>query len=222
MRTLFHLPLCPFSRKVRIVLTEKNLDFELKHERVWERRPDYLALNPAAEVPVLIESDGKVVADSSVICEFLEEVYRERLLLGIDPVDRVEIRRLVAWFDLKMNREVTLNLVGEKMMKRMMGYGNPNSSAIRAGHANIHYHLDYIAYLVERRRWLAGDHFSLADIAAAAHLSVLDYIGDVPWGSHELAKDWYARIKSRPAFRPLLADHIAGHPPPEHYADLDF
>jgi glutathione S-transferase len=104
----------------------------------------------------------------------------------------------------------------------MMGYGNPNSTAIRAGHANIHYHLDYIGFLVERRRWLAGDHFSLADIAAAAHLSVLDYIGDVPWGNHELAKDWYARIKSRPAFRPLLTDHIAGHPPPEHYADLDF
>jgi glutathione S-transferase len=222
MRTLFHLPLCPFSRKVRVVLKEKNLDFELKHERVWERRSDYLEMNPAAEVPVLVESDGKVIVDSAVICEFLEEVYRERLLLGIDPVDRAEIRRLVAWFDLKMNREVTVNLVGEKMMKRMMGYGNPNSTAIRAGHANVHYHLDYIGFLVERRRWLAGDHFSLADIAAAAHLSVLDYIGDVPWGNHELAKDWYARIKSRPAFRPLLTDHIAGHPPPDHYADLDF
>jgi glutathione S-transferase len=222
MRTLFHLPLCPFSRKVRVVLKEKNLDFELKHERVWERRADYLEMNPAAEVPVLVESDGRVIVDSAVICEYLEEVYRDRLLLAIDPVDRVEIRRLVAWFDLKMNREVTVNLVGEKMMKRMMGYGNPNSTAIRAGHANIHYHLDYIGFLVERRRWLAGDHFSLADIAAAAHLSVLDYIGDVPWGNHELAKDWYARIKSRPAFRPLLTDHIAGHPPPEHYADLDF
>ena len=222
MRTLFHLPLCPFSRKIRVVLKEKNLDFEPMQERVWERRPDYLEMNPAAEVPVLVEADGKVIVDSGVICEFLEEVYRERLLLGIDPVDRAEVRRLVAWFDLKMNREVTQNLVGEKMLKRMMGYGNPNSSAIRAGHANIHYHLDYIAFLVERRRWLAGDHFSLADIAAAAHLSVLDYIGDVPWGSHEPAKDWYARIKSRPAFRPLLADHIPGHPPPEHYADLDF
>jgi glutathione S-transferase len=222
MRTLFHLPLCAFSRKVRLVLKEKNLDFELKLERVWERRPDYLAMNPAAEVPVLAEPDGGIFVDSGVICEYLEETYREKLLMPLDPAGRAEIRRLVAWFDLKMNREVTLNLVGEKMMKRMMGYGNPNSSAIRAGHANLHHHLDYIAYLVERRRWLGGDHFSLADIAAAAHLSVLDYIGDVPWGSHELAKDWYARIKSRPSFRPLLADHVAGHPPPEHYADLDF
>jgi len=222
MRTLFHLPLCPFSRKLRLVLKEKNLEFELQQERVWERRTEYLALNPAAEVPVLIEADGRTIVDSGVITEYLEETYRERLLIGIDPTDRAEVRRLVAWFDLKMNREVTQNLVGEKLMKRMMGYGHPNSSAIRAGHANLHHHLDYIAYLVERRRWLAGDHFSLADIAAAAHLSAIDYIGDVPWGTHELAKDWYARIKSRPSFRPLLSDHLPGHPPPPHYADLDF
>ena len=222
MRTLYHLPLCPFSRKVRVVLKEKNLDFDLKQERVWERRPEYLQMNPAAEVPVLVEPDGRAIADSGVICEYLVETYRDRLLLGIDVATRTEVRRLVAWFDLKMNREVTQNLVGEKMLKRMMGYGNPNSSAIRAGHANIHYHLDYIAFLVERRRWLAGDHFSLADITAAAHISALDYIGEVPWRDHEPAKDWFARIKSRPSFRPILADHLPGTPPPEHYVDLDF
>lgn len=222
MRTLYHLPLSPFCRKIRIILREKNLDCELRPERTWERRPEFLAMNPACEVPVLVEPDGRVIVDSSAIAEYLEETYRERLLIGMDPVARAEVRRLVQWFDLKMHREVTMNLVGEKMLKRMMGYGTPNSSAIRAGHANIHYHLDYIAYLVERRRWLAGDHFSLADVAAAAHLSVLDYIGDVPWGQHEVAKDWYARIKSRPSFRPLLSDHVPGTPPPEHYADLDF
>ena len=222
MRTLFHLPLCPFSRKLRIVLREKNLEFELHQERVWDRREDFLAMNPAGEVPVLVEPDGTVVVDSGVIAEYIEETSRERPLIGIDPIGRAEVRRLVAWFDLKMNREATQNLVGEKLMKRMMGYGQPNSQAIRAGHANLHHHLDYIGWLVERRRWLAGDHFSLADIAAAAHLSVIDYIGDVPWGQHEPAKDWYARIKSRPSFRPLLADHVPGHAPPEHYADLDF
>ncbi len=222
MRTLFHLPLCPFSRKVRLVLREKNLDFTLQTERVWERRPEFLQMNPAGEVPVLQEPDGRVIADSAVICEYLEEVYRDRLLLGIDPVDRAEVRRLIVWFDQKMYREVTQNLVGEKILKRMMGYGHPNSAAIRAGHANIHYHLEYISYLVDRRRWLAGDHFSLADLAASAHLSCLDYLGDVPWGAHDLAKDWYARIKSRPAFRQLLTDHIPGNPPPDHYGDLDF
>jgi len=222
MRILYHLWLSPFSRTIRVVLKEKNLDFTLKAEKVWERRPEFLALNPAGDVPVLIEPDGTVIADVRAIAEFLDEVHREKLLIGINPIDRAEVRRLCAWFDVKMNAEVTENLVGEKMMKRFLGLGQPNSSAIRAGHANLVHHLDYIGYLTERRRWLAGENFSLADITAAAHLSALDYLGDVPWDNHEPAKEWYARIKSRPSFRPLLADHIPGAAPPSHYADLDF
>jgi len=222
MRLLYHLWLSPFSRKIRVVLKEKNLDFTMKVEKTWERRPEFLALNPAGDVPVLIEPDGTVLAEASAIAEFLDEVYRDKLLIGINALDRAEVRRLTQWFDSKLNREVTDPLVGEKMMKRFLGLGEPNSAAIRAGKANLGYHLDYITFLVERRRWLAGDHFSLADISAAAHLSALDYLGDVPWDAHEPAKEWYARIKSRPSFRPLLADHIPGAPPPKHYADLDF
>jgi glutathione S-transferase len=222
MRVLYHLWLSPFSRTIRIVLKEKGLEFTLKSEKTWERRPEFLALNPSAEVPVLIEPDGTVIAEIHAISEYLDEVYRDKILIGINPVDRAEVRRLVAWFDVKMNHEVTENLVGEKMMKRFLGFGQPNSSAIRAGHANLVHHLAYIGYLTERRRWLAGENFSLADITAAAHLSALDYMGDVPWDDHEAAKEWYARIKSRPSFRPILADHIPGAPPPAHYTDLDF
>ena len=138
------------------------------------------------------------------------------------PAARAETRRLVAWFDNKFYEEVTVNLVDEKIMKRFLGLGEPNSAAIRAGNNNIHYHLDYIGYLTERRRWIAGDELTLADIAAASHLSCVDYLGDVPWEDHQPAKDWYARIKSRPSFRSLLGDHIPGAPPPRHYADLDF
>lgn len=222
MRTLYHLWLSPFARKIRIALTEKGLDFEMKIEKVWERRPEFLAMNPAGEVPVLVEPDGMVIADANAISEYLEETYPERRLTGATAQTRAEVRRLVSWFDGKFNREVTVNLVEEKMMKRFLGLGQPNSQAIRAGYANIHYHLDYIGYLVDRRKYLATDEFSLADIAAATHLSCLDYLGDVPWDEHEPAKDWYARVKSRPSFRPILADHIPGFAPPKHYADLDF
>lgn len=222
MRLLYHLWLSPACRKIRIVLAEKALDFTMKVERVWERRPEFLALNPAGEVPVLIEPEGAVLADGGAIAEFLDEVYRDKLLLGINPADRAEVRRLVSWFDIKMNLEVTDNLVGEKMMKRFLGFGEPNSAAIRAGKANLGHHLQYIGWLVERRRWLAGEHFSLADVSAAAHLSALDYLGDVPWDTYEPAKEWYARVKSRPSFRGILNDHIPGAPPPKHYADLDF
>jgi len=222
MRTLFHLWLSPQCRKLRLQLATKALDFEMKVEKVWERRPEFLAFNPAGSVPVLVEPDGSVIAAHNAIAEYIEETYPDPPLIGGDPAGRAEVRRLVDWFDDKFGREVTDNLVNEKIMKRFLGLGDPNASAIRAGQTNIHHHLDYIAWLIERRNWLAGDEFSLADIAAAAHLSAVDYLDDVPWDDHEAAKDWYMKVKSRPAFRPLLADSIPGCPPPKHYADLDF
>jgi len=222
MRALFHLWLHPFSRKVRIVLSEKGLPYELKLEKVWERRTEFLALNPAGDVPVLVEEDGTTLANSSVICEYLEEVYPQINLLGPDPVQKAETRRLVGWFDVKFNREVTENLVGEKLMKRFLKLGEPHGPSIRAGHANIHYHLDYIGFLTEKRNWLAGNDFSLADIAAAAHISAVDYIGDVPWDDHHAARDWYARVKSRPSFKPLLEERIPGFIPAGHYENVDF
>ncbi len=208
MRTLHHLWLSPPCRTVRIVLAEKGLEFDMHVENVWERRQDFLALNPACEVPVLVESDGAALSGCGVICEFLDEVHPEPPLIGATPLERAEVRRLADWFGVKFNSEVTENLVGEKMMKRFLGLGQPNSKAIRAGHANIHHHLDYIAFLIERRNWLGGDHLSLADIVAAAHVSCVDYLGDVPWEDHEGAKVWYARIKSRPSFRSLLKDNL--------------
>lgn len=222
MRTLYHHPLSAPSRQVRVVLAEKGLEFEAVVEKPWERRTELLNLNPAGEVPVLIEPDGRVIVGANVISEYLDESYPDPPLLGLDTVQRAETRRLVCWFGEKFQREVTDNLVGEKLLRRLQGQGHPFAQAIRAGAANIHYHLDYITWLAERRTWLAGPGFSLADIAAGAQVSTVDYLGDVPWGEHAEARDWYARIKSRPSFRQLLSDFIAGAPPPPHYADLDF
>jgi glutathione S-transferase len=222
MRTLYHQWLCPFSRKVRLVLREKKIDFELEEEPVWDPREEFLALNPAGEVPVLVEPDGSAIPDSVAICEYLEESFREPPLLPGDAFARAEARRLVAWFDLKMYREVTGPLGAEKVDKRLRMRSTPDSGAIRGALGKIHDHLGYIGWLAEHRRWLAGAEFSLADLAAAAQLSVVDYLGDVPWEEHPAAKDWYARLKSRPSFRPLLADLVPGMAPPKQYANLDF
>ncbi len=222
MRILYHLWLSPPSRKVRLVFGEKKLDFEMKIEKTWERRPEFLAMNPAAMVPVLVEEDGAVYADSAAICEYLDESHPEPPLIGRAPGARAEVRRLVAWFDEKFRAEVTDNLVGEKVLKRFLGLGSPSVESIRAGLANLVTHLQYISWLADARNWLAGDELSLADLAAAAHLSSLDYLGDVPWDDHPRAKEWYARLKSRPSFRPLLKDIIPGLPPPKHYTNLDF
>mgnify|MGYP006277251241 CR=1 FL=1 len=222
MRRLYHHPLCPFSRKVRLVLGEKRIEAELIEERVWERRLDYLRLNPACETPALVEPGGQALAHHQAIAEYLEETGPDPRLLPVDPVERAEARRLVGWFDDKFNAEVTEALVAERAMKRIMRAGTPDSARIKAGAKAVKLHLEYIGWLVERRHWLAGERLTLADFAAAAHLSCLDYLGDAPWEVSEPAREWYARVKCRPAFRPLLADHVPGLSPPAHYADLDF
>jgi glutathione S-transferase len=222
MRTLLHLPLCPYSRKIRLALAEKHLPFETRIEKVWERRSEFLELNPAGQVPVLLEDNGLAIPDSSVIGEYLDEAYPDMPLYGTTLAERVEVRRLLAWFDGRFGADVTRNLSGEKYYKRISGQGQTNASALRAGYANLREHLRYLGWLAENRNWLAGESISMADLAAAAHLSVLDFQGDVDWTLSPATREWYARVKSRPSFRPLLADRIAGFAPPEHYADLDF
>jgi glutathione S-transferase len=227
MRRLFHHPLQPQSRAVRLLLAEKRLDAEFVLERPWERREQFLAINHAGEVPVLVEDGGLALCGFHPVIEYLEEAYPDTPagtpMLGRAAPERGEVRRLIGWFDEKFDREVTRNLLHEKIFKRFtQNGGGPDSGAIRAGKANIGMHLSYIGWLMERRQWLAGPHMTLADLVAAAQISAIDYLGDVPWNDHEPAKDWYARVKSRPSFRPLLADTLPGAPPPPHYADLDF
>ena len=222
MRYLYHLPLSPYSRKIRLVLAEKRLPVELRTEKVWERRPEYLELNAAGTVPTLIEDNGLVIADSAVICEYLEEAYPDTPLLGRTLAERVEVRRLVAWFDGKFAHEVSRNLLGEKVMKRLAARGNPDAAALRMGYVGLRHHMQYLGWLAETRKWLAGGTISLADFTAAAHLSALDFIGDVDWSVSQGAHDWYAQVKSRPSFRGLLTDRMPGMTPPAHYADLDF
>ena len=209
MRTVYHLWLHPFSRKLRMNMTEKNLSYDLKLEKIWERRTEFLALNPTGDVPVLIEEDGTSLANSQVIAEYLEEVYPEINLFGHDPIQRAETRRLTNWFDTKFFREVTENLVGEKFMKQLFqAYSEPHAPFVRAGYANIHYHLDYIGFLTERRAYLAGDNFSLADIAAAAQLSSVDHLNDVPWDEHPVAASWYNKVMDRPSCAPMRDEMI--------------
>ncbi|MGB1843097.1 MAG: glutathione S-transferase family protein [Thalassobaculaceae bacterium] len=222
MPSLLHLPLDPFSRKIRIVLGEKKITASLAVEPIWERRHEFLSINPAGTVPVFIEDDGTTISTSQAIAEYLEETSTEPALIFGTALQRAEIRRLCNWFDVKFNTEVTEYLLGEKIMKRFLGLGEPSSETIRAGYANIDTHLGYIEYLAEQRAWLAGDNFSLADITAASHISCIDYLGDIAWEDYQQAKQWYARIKSRPSFRPLLQDLIPGTQPPAHYKNLDF
>lgn len=226
MRYLHHLPLCPYSRKIRLVLGERQLSVELKAEKTWDRRPEYLQLNPAGLVPTLIDENGHAVPDSAVICEYLEEAYNseagEGTLLGTSLAARIEARRLAAWFDGSFAAAVSMNFVIEKYLKRISGRGQPDAQALRQAYANLREHMGYIGWLAAQRSFLAGENLTLADLAAAAHLSVLDFMGEIDWSKYPEVREWYARIKSRRSFRPLLNDRVPGMTPPDHYADLDF
>lgn len=222
MRTLYHHTLLPAARKVRLALHEKRLTFTEIVADPWTPDDDLLVLNPAGELPVLVDEDDVVVCDTYAICEYLDETYPTPGLLGRTPKDRAETRRLAAWFDQKFYCEVTHYLAGEKLARRLTANAAPDSRALRAGRENIHTHLQYIAWLTERRSWLGGDEIGYADLSAAAQLSLVDYSGDVPWADHPLAKEWYVRIKSRPSFRCLLQDTVPGINPAPVYTDLDF
>lgn len=229
MATLLHYPLCPFSRSIRLALAECGVEATLTEERPWEWRPGFIELNPAGSLPVLITDKDGVISGAYAISEYLDETSggdgesRSFRLFPGGSAPRAEARRLVDWFHRKFHEEVTAYLVDEKVYRRYgPNSGSPNIEAMRAGHDNLRYHLAYLGHLAETRPWLAGDALSFADLVAAAHLSALDYLGEVPWEDHEAAKSWYALLKSRPSFRPLLADRVAGFIPSGSYADLDF
>jgi glutathione S-transferase len=228
MLTLFHQSLCPLSRYVRLIMGEYGIEARLVEERFWERREEFLLLNPAGEIPVLVTDGQPAVPGATIIAEYIEDTQPPGTgrLLPAPAGERVEVRRLASWFNDKFHTEVSGPLVSERVFKRHMtleqGGGPPDTEAMRAARHNIRYHLAYIGWLVRTRDWLAGEKLSLADLAAAAHLSAVDYLGEVPWTADEAAKNWYARVKSRPSFRAILADSLAGIAPPKNYADLDF
>lgn len=222
MWQLYQFPLCPFSRKVRLVLSEKGIGYELWRENPWEGRDAFLGMNPAGRTPVLRDEEKDItLLDSRAICEYFEEVSDKHQLIGGNAVQRAEVRRLVALFDENFFGDVTAPLLHERMKKRLVYRQSPDSRVLREAMKLAHEHLYYIDYLIDRRPWLSGATMSLADLAAAAQISVADYLGGLDWTGHDQAKGWYAVIKSRPSFRPLLAERMEVIQPPTHYADVD-
>lgn len=225
MYRLYHHPICPFSRKVRIFLAAHEIGFELVQENFWERKKEFIAMNPAGTVPVLFDnSSSAVVIDGSVIIEYIEEKHRNsKSFLGDNYVKRAEIRRLQNWFDEKFYHEVSKHVLNERYFNRYLPESAaPNSEILRIARRNLNIHLSYIEYLLETRKYLGGDQVSVADFSAAAQISVLDYFGDVNWQHYLPAKDWYTLIKSYKIFSEILKDRVPGIEPSGHYAQLDF
>jgi glutathione S-transferase len=223
-RLYYHL-ICPFSRKVRLHLAAKEIGFELVQENFWERRKEFIAMNPAGTLPVMFDNtSSSVICGSSVIIEYIEEKHQDtRNFIGDSEIKRAEGRRIQTWFDEKFYHEVGKYILNERYFNRYLPtHSSPNSEILRIARKNLNIHLSYIEYLLETRKYLAGDQISVADFSAACHLSVLDYFGDINWSHYSSAKDWYSLIKSHKIFGEILKDRLANISPPEWYSKLDF
>ncbi len=221
MVLLIHHPVSAASRKIRLLMSEKKMLFILKEEEPWKLSEDVFKLNPAGELPIFL-NDGNVIVGDYPIAEYLEETVTDTPLIFGNAMQKAEIRRLTDWFDKKFQREVYRNIVQEKVHKRFASGKAPDSQILKIGLNNLVFHLEYMEWLLERRQYLATDTISLADLSAAAQLSVVDYLGGVPWEDFKNAKLWYSKIKSRPSFKDILKDNIRGILPAKHYANLDF
>ena len=231
MMHLMHYPLCPHSRSIRLAIGELRLELELVEEKPWTWRPEFLAINPAGSLPVLAVDGTTPICGAYAISEYLADIRADHgggshgtSLFPGDADERAEVRRLVDWFHIKCDREVTRELLNEKYYAQASGAQRhtPNSENLRTLTVNLRYHMKYVGYLADHRRWLAGEEMSFADLAAAAHMSSLDYLGLIAWDSYPAVHAWYVRLKSRPSFQSLLEDRLPGKAPPPYYADLDF
>ena len=222
MWRLYQFPLCPFSRKIRLLLSEKNVAYELVREDPWSASDYFWNLNPAGRTPVMVHQErDTVLCDSRAIAEYFEETVDKAPMINGTAANRAEIRRLVALFDENFYNDVTAPLLNERMKKRLVFNQPPDSRILREAMKLAHGHLDYMDWLIDNRPWLAGSTMSLADLAAAAQISVADYLGGIDWAGHEQTRGWYAVFKSRPSFRPLLTERMGVIQPPAHYAKLD-
>lgn len=225
MRTLHHWILDPFSRCVRIALAEKKIEFALEESSPFAESSEAQKLNPIGGAPVLVDmsSAGRVIiSEPRAILEYLDEVYTGYPLLPANPVDRAEVRWVMGWLERGFERDVNDTLLRERIMMRYLRAGRPNTDALRDGAKALEGYLKHLEAITAVRPYLAGENFSLADVCVAAHLSCLDYFGDVVWNRFEHTSDWYLRMKSRASFREILKDSLEGVLPARHYAELDF
>lgn len=223
MWKLFQFPLCPFSRKVRLLMGEKGIGYELVRESPWLQTDEFLDMNPAGRTPVLRDDERNfTLCDSWSICEYLEETVEKHPMINGTAANRAEIRRLVAFFDEQFYGDVVAPLMHERMRKRIIHRQPPDGKILRDAMRLANTHLDYIDYLIDHRAWIGGATLSLADMAAAAHISVADYLGGIDWQGHNQTADWYRVFKSRPSFRPLLSERMEVVKPPAHYENIDF
>jgi glutathione S-transferase len=212
-------------------LEENCIGYENKEVRYWERDKDFLKLNPACETPVLKNIDtNEIICDSFLICKYISQFEGESKaglgyfdLMAMNMNDEYEIQRLHMWFDKKFFNEITKYIIDEMFLNTLKKSGKiTNTDKIMIALENFEKHVNYIEFILNKRKYLGGENFSIADITAATQISILDYLGLIDWEKHGKFKDWYISIKQKIGFRKILEDKIPGFEPNILYNKLDF
>ena len=214
MRRQIHLMLSPSCRLARLMVGEKRVACD-----------PAMSDDPWQSMPIFTDMDGTRCEGVWAILDHLEHHYPDHPLAPADDAARLACLRWVDWAMGPFHEQVTQRIVYEKAAPRFTGAGfsrAPDMNVIRAGREELKLALKAIGMAAETNGNLACRETTLGDLAVAAHLSALDYFGEVPWTDFPTAAEWYVRMKSRPAFRSLLADRVPGQPPVSHYAELDF
>ncbi|RPH08236.1 MAG: glutathione S-transferase family protein [Alphaproteobacteria bacterium TMED93] len=222
MYKLYYMPLNFFCRAARIILIEKNISFKIVNEPYWKRRVEFLKINPAGDLPVIVDMEGVNIIGYECLVEYLDEKKLGKTLLGNNAIEKLEVRRLCMWVGKKLQKEVMENILDERVFNSLKKNSQPSTTVLNAGRKNLKNHMKYFEWILERRSFLAGDFFTVADIALAAAISSLDYLSEINWENYNKVKNWYSVIKSRPSFREILEESIYNISPSAHYKDLDF
>lgn len=220
MYLLYHHPICPFSRQIRVILAESKITFDLHVEKYWQNTNSLFKVSPSGELPVLI-SDKKPISSITAILEYINDKHSVDIMPK-DIYQKAETRRLNSWFNIKFYQEVVKYIVDERFVKLMSNVDYPRIATIKIAKQNFHYHALYLTSIINEHNNLVQEQVSVADIVCASHFSILDYFGDIEWDRYPELRQWYTLIKSRPSFKQILKDYVIGIAPHHRYTKLDF
>ncbi|WPX97167.1 glutathione S-transferase family protein [Candidatus Bandiella euplotis] len=223
MYKLYHHPACPFSRKVRIILNEVKAKHTLHEVKFWVANDELVKLNPAGNVPILVDKNYHVIYGNYAINEYLMEEYPMFSLQNKSVVEKTDYRMAMDWCENVFFTEVTKPIFEEKILNFLdRSSSPPDSGKIRQANRNLVKHIDYLQALLGDDYYLFDHKLTLADIVFASQISILDYVDSFNWKQSKEVKMWYSLVKSRPSFQNILQDRIANLNPPKHYSDPDF
>lgn len=192
---------CPFGQKVRLVLAEKSLSYELVPVDIGrgeQRRPEFLRLNPYGRVPVLVDEDT-VVYDSTIINEYLDDEYPDPPVLP--RIESSSLRARARLFEDFADASFTPQ-VGQLMMEIAKGEAERDGSRLSRLHQSIERVLDYVNRELQGQDFLAGE-FSIADIGFVPRLLVLGDLGIEVGAGRANVEAWLTRLAQRPSVQSL-------------------